>query len=175
MKKIFLAFLFFIHITAISAQQSEIQNSDHISDYFEEIKTATQQGIKIWNKDLYGGILLVEPKTRQVYSNEPDAANSLKKQNDIYVGKLPDNVNIANTSTLWNGKTWAMIMLPLPENKYDRINLLAHELFHKAQSSLGFTQNNKESRKTEEYIFVWSWKPLQKRSSLIQEKNKKII
>ncbi len=145
MKKIFLAFLFSIHITAISAQQPETQNSDHISDYFEEIKTATQQGIKIWNKDLYGGILLVEPKTRQVYSNEPDAGNSLKKQNDIYVGKLPDNINIANTSTLWNGKTWAMIMLPLPENKYDRINLLAHELFHKAQSSLGFTQNNKES------------------------------
>ena len=38
-----------------------------------------------------------------------------------------------------------MIMLPLSENKNDRINLLAHELFHKAQSGLGFTQNNKES------------------------------
>lgn len=88
---------------------------------------------------------MVEPKTRQLYSNEPDAQNSLTKQGDIYVGKLPDNINTANTSLMWNGKNWAMIMLPLSENKNNRINLLAHELFHKAQSALGFTQSNKES------------------------------
>ncbi len=34
-------------------------------------------------------------------------------------------VNIANTSLHWNGKDWAMVMLPLPTNKQDRINLIA--------------------------------------------------
>jgi len=145
MKKIFLAFLFLIKISTISAQKAETPDLNSISNYFEEIKTAAQQNIRLWNKDLYGGILLVEPKTRQLYSNEPDAQNSLTKQGSIYVGKLPDNINIANTSLMWNGKNWAMIMLPLSENKNNRINLLAHELFHKAQSALGFTQNNKES------------------------------
>ncbi|KUY25681.1 hypothetical protein [Elizabethkingia ursingii] len=145
MKKVFLAFLFLIKISTISAQKAETQDLNSISNYFEEIKTATQQNIRLWNKDLYGGILLVDPKTRQLYSNEPDAQNSLTKQGDIYVGKLPDNINVANTSLMWNGKNWAMIMLPLSENKNNRINLLAHELFHKAQSALGFTQSNKES------------------------------
>ena len=145
MKKVFLAFLFLIKIPTISAQKSEAQDFDHISNYFQEIKTATQQNTRLWNKDLYGGILLVEPKTRQLYSNEEDAKNSLTKQGNIYVGQLPDNINMANTSLMWNGKNWAMIMLPLSENKNDRINLLAHELFHKAQSALGFTQSNKES------------------------------
>ncbi|WP_411897545.1 hypothetical protein [Elizabethkingia occulta] len=145
MKKVFLAFLFLIKISTVSAQKVETQDLNSISNYFEEIKTATQQNFRLWNKYLYGGILLVEPKTRQLYSNEPDAQNSLTKQGDIYVGKLPDNINTANTSLMWNGKNWAMIMLPLSENKNNRINLLAHELFHKAQSALGFTQSNKES------------------------------
>lgn len=64
MKKVFLAFLFLIKIPTISAQKSEAQDFDHISNYFQEIKTATQQNTRLWNKDLYGGILLVEPKTR---------------------------------------------------------------------------------------------------------------
>jgi hypothetical protein len=55
-------------------------------------------------------------KTRQLYSNEEDAKNSLTKQGNIYVGKLPDNI-MANTSLMWNGKNWAMIMLPLSEIK----------------------------------------------------------
>ena len=98
MKKILLAFLFLIKISVVSAQKSEAQDLNSISNYFQEIKTATQQNIRLWNKDLYGGILLVEPKTRQLYSNEEDAKNSLTKQGNIYVGKLPDNMNMANTS-----------------------------------------------------------------------------
>jgi hypothetical protein len=43
MKKIFLAFLFLIKISTISAQKSETQDLNSISNYFEEIKTATQQ------------------------------------------------------------------------------------------------------------------------------------
>ncbi|MDR2237856.1 MAG: hypothetical protein LBE92_17165 [Chryseobacterium sp.] len=144
MKKIFSVFLFIIS-AAVSAQKAEIQNSEQISDYFDEIKTAAQRGAELWNQDLYGSILLVEPKTRQLYSNEADTDKTLKEQGAIYSGKLPDHINIANTSIVWNGKTWAMIMLPLPENKYDRINLLAHELFHRVQASLGFVQSNKES------------------------------
>ncbi|MDR6546748.1 hypothetical protein J2810_002808 [Chryseobacterium rhizosphaerae] len=38
-----------------------------------------------------------------------------------------------------------MIMLPLPKNKQERINLLAHESFHSVQPSLGFTLKNVEN------------------------------
>ncbi len=143
--KIILRFLCLIQGLFLFGQQSEPINSDTIPTYFEEIQNATQKGFKLWNKDLYGSILLVDPKTRQVYSNEPNADNSLQLQNKIYTGQLPDNMNIANTSVQWSGKNWAMIMLPLPENHYERVNLLAHELFHRAQPSLGFVQSNKES------------------------------
>jgi hypothetical protein len=143
--KIILRFLCLIQGLFLFGQQSEPINSDTIPTYFEEIQNATQKGFKLWNKNLYGSILLVDPKTRQVYSNEPNADNSLQLQNKVYTGQLPDSMNIANTSLQWSGKSWAMIMLPLPENHYERVNLLAHELFHRAQPSLGFVQSNKES------------------------------
>ena len=118
---------------------------DSIPVFFKEIKAATKKNTNLWNKDLYGAMLLVDPQTRQLYANEPDTDGILKPNGSIYSGILPDNINIANTSINWSGKRWAMIMIPLPQNKQDRINLLAHELFHSAQPSLGFALNNTEN------------------------------
>lgn len=144
MKRILLP-IYLLSFSVLFAQQKQVNDTKHISTYFDEVKKATKKNIQIWNKDLYAGILLVDPKTRTVYSNVADAKNSLTKQNDIFIGRLPDSVNIANTALQWNGKPYAMIMLPLSNDKEERINLLAHELFHTTQSALGFSQNNKES------------------------------
>jgi hypothetical protein len=95
--------------------------------------------------DLYGGILLIDPQTRQLFANEPDMTGALKPVGNIYTGFLPEDINFANTAIDWGGKSWAMMMLPLPQNKYDRVNLLAHELFHKAQPSLGFILHGAEN------------------------------
>jgi len=128
----------------VLAQHTPITTSESAS-YFKEIKKATKRNISLWNKNLYGNILLVDPQTRQVFSNSPDSGGLLNSHDDIYIGKLPENINIANTSISWSGKNWAMLMLPLPDDKHDRINLLAHELFHNAQHQLGFQQFNTES------------------------------
>lgn len=126
--------------------QKTLSFQDSIKTYFDEIKVKTAKHQQIWNKNLYGPILLVNPITRQLYANFPDTEGVLKQDGKIYSGFLPNDINIANTSTNWNGRNWAMIMLPLPSNKQDRTNLLAHELFHVNQPSLGFqlfnTDNN---------------------------------
>ena len=54
------------------------------------------------------------------------------------MGKLPENINIANTAFDWNGKRWTMVALPLPETKEERLNLLIHESFHRIQPEIGF-------------------------------------
>lgn len=136
--------VFFLLVQSISGQnQQSLQNN--IPVFLNEIKVATKKNYDLWNQNLYGPILLVDPKTRQVFANESDTSNILEPDGKIYSGVLPDNLNIANTSIDWGGKRWAMIMLPLPKNKYDRINLLAHELFHRAQPSLGFVLYNPEN------------------------------
>lgn len=141
-RKKLLVLLIFLIAKIASGQKPADEN---ISVFFNEIKEITKQNFNLWSTDLYGAILLVDPKTRQVFSNEADSANVLKPFKNIYSGILPQNINIANTSVDFNGKRWAMIMLPLPKNKKDRVNLLAHELFHRVQPSLGFVLYNTEN------------------------------
>lgn len=118
---------------------------DSLLIYFKQIKKTTAKHKAFWHKDLHNPILVVNPQTREVYANEADASAYLKQSGKIYKGILPDSVNIANTAAIWNSKKWAMLMLPLPNAKADRINLMAHELFHVAQPSLGFTLNNPDN------------------------------
>lgn len=124
-------FVFFIQ--NINGQKKTI-SYDSISVYFDEIKAESGKNIELWGKDLYGPMILIDPQTREFFTNESDKA-------EIF----PATINIANTALDWNGKKWAMIMLPLPKNKYDRIGLLAHESFHRIQPTLGFELNNVEN------------------------------
>ncbi len=119
MKQIILIALL-LGISQVVKGQGQLTMYDNISTVFDEIETATRKNINLWNKDLYGAILLVDPQTRQLFANELDTAGILKPDESIYTGILPENINIANTAIEWNGKSWAMIMLPLPENKYER-------------------------------------------------------
>lgn len=115
---------------------------DSVLSYFQEVKEAYGQHQTLWDRDLYGPILLVNPDTREVYANFPDSAGVLKQEGKVYVGSLPKTVSVANTTIRWGGRQWAMIMTPLPKNRFSRVNLLAHELFHSAQPSLGFKNVN---------------------------------
>ena len=111
---------------------------DTIAVYFNEIKTTTAKNKNPWEYDLYAPLLVVQPDTREVYANFPDTAGVLKSRGTIFTGILPSAINVANTSIHWSGEEWAMVMLPLPDNEGDRLNLFAHELFHRAQPHLGF-------------------------------------
>jgi hypothetical protein len=60
--------------------------NDTISTYFDEVKTATKKNFNVWEKDLYGSILLVNPQTRAIFANESDTAGVLKFNEKIYTG-----------------------------------------------------------------------------------------
>ncbi|MBN8694595.1 MAG: hypothetical protein J0L69_15480 [Bacteroidetes bacterium] len=113
--------------------------NDSIAMYFDETKRACTSNEKLWDKNIYGPLLIVDPISRKAYANEPDTLGILKPDGKIFIGKLPYNVVIANANVKWSGKNWAMVLLPfISKVKEDRINLLAHELFHRSQLSLGF-------------------------------------
>jgi hypothetical protein len=91
----------------------------------------------LWSISLCGPILLVDPATRAVFANEPGAENQLKPEGEIFSGKLPVEINVANTAVDWAGTKWTMIMLPLPDEKERRSALIAHEMWHRIQGDLG--------------------------------------
>jgi hypothetical protein len=142
-RSIFVLTILLFLAVCVSGQEKTI--NDTISVYFREIQANTNQYTDLWDIDLYGPILLVDPGTRQIYANYPDTAGILKPDDTIFTGTLPDNINIANTAINWNGKEWAMALLPLPKNKQERFDLLSHELFHRSQQNLGFDMKNPDN------------------------------
>ena len=140
-----LILLFMMSIQNKMMGQGQNVSNDDISTFFNEIKMASKKNVGLWDKEVYGPMLLVEPKTRKVFANEPNGTGLLNLGEGMYSGILPDEINIANTAMDWDGKRWAMVMLPLSQNKEDRVGLLAHESFHRIQPSLGFELNNTES------------------------------
>ena len=142
MKQMILSTLIFLFLCTQGCKTIDQQSVyDSIPAIFSEIEALTKKNVSLWNKNLYGPILLIDPESMKIYANEPDTAGILKPDGKIYSGILPDNVNFGNTAMKWGGKVWATLMLPLPENKYERNDLFAHESFHRVQPSLGFISN----------------------------------
>ncbi|HRC33530.1 MAG TPA: hypothetical protein PK736_08825, partial [Bacteroidia bacterium] len=73
MKKITTSFLLLFYTIITSAQQKKL-SPDSAAEYFEDIKTETKKHQNLWNKDLYGPILLVDPQTRELIANFADTA-----------------------------------------------------------------------------------------------------
>src|SRR3954468_16093091 len=94
----------------------------------------------LWGKSLCGPIALVDRQTRLVVANDSGGGRRFVKLGDAYVTTLPENQYVANTAFQWEGRTWTMVALPLPRDRYARLALLMHEVFHREQRALGLGQ-----------------------------------
>lgn len=106
--------------------------------YFYELDSLAQvdNGI-LWGTNLYGATMFVLPQNRLIIANQP--AKGLKFKDSLYVGILPEAINIANTSVEWNGKSWTMVNWDAisSNDKYSRQKLLIHESWHRIQKDIG--------------------------------------
>lgn len=138
-----------IWFTALLITTNAVQASHYSADslllYFRQVEEATFRHHALWDKDIYGPILLVDTATREVYANLPDADGVLKLDKGVYRGVLPKKITFSNTDIQWSGTHWAMITLPLSTGEEDRIDLITHELFHVAQPSLGFEPRREDN------------------------------
>ncbi|HET9058019.1 MAG TPA: hypothetical protein VFN30_14335 [Chitinophagaceae bacterium] len=137
--------IIFLVILSVNISRGQIQkiSADSVALYFEEVKQATKNFKKLWDIDLYGPIIVVDPYSREAYSNSPDTAGVLKKVGSIYTGKLPGHILLGNYSLDWGGVKWAMILtIFINKIKDDRIDLFSHELFHRVQPLLNFKRIN---------------------------------
>jgi hypothetical protein len=94
----------------------------------------------LWKRNLCGPIALVDRQTRLVIANDTVAGKHFLRLGDAYVTTLPENQYIANTSFPWGGRTWTMVALPLPRDRFARTDLVMHEVFHREQEALGLRQ-----------------------------------
>jgi hypothetical protein len=104
--------------------------------FSEAQQISGKDGGRLWEKLLYGPMLFVDPETRAVVANEPDAQGLLHPQGSVYIGALPESVPIADAPTEWAGKRWTMLRWPMPEDTLTRRVEFAHEMFHRIQPEL---------------------------------------
>jgi hypothetical protein len=97
-------------------------------------------GGSLWRRSLCGPIALVDRQTRLVIANDTVAGKHFLRLGDAYVTTLPENQYVANTSFPWGGRTWTMVALALPKDRYARVSLVMHEVFHREQEALGLRQ-----------------------------------
>lgn len=94
----------------------------------------------LWKRSLCGPIALVDRQTRLVIANDTVPGKHFLRLGDAYVTTLPENQFVANTSFAWGGRTWTMVALPLPRDRFARADLVMHEVFHREQEALGLRQ-----------------------------------
>ncbi len=107
--------------------------------YFGEAQAACNaDGGKLWGASLCGPLLFVDPGSRAVVTNQADGEGRLAREGDIFTGRLPQEVNPANTAMKWAGVKWTMVVWPwIPKDPAARGRLLLHEMWHRIQSDLG--------------------------------------
>ena len=105
---------------------------------FTDAQTVSEaEGGRLWGEKLYAKMLLVDPETRAVVSNEPDPQGVLHARDGCYVGTLPESLIISNAPTEWEGQHWTMLMwFTIPDDRISLHVMLAHELFHQMQYRL---------------------------------------
>ncbi len=107
--------------------------------YFDEAKALSERdGGRLWGKGLYGPLMFADPTTRTLVADRADPEGKLRADGGVFVGTLPADQNIANTSFTWSGVKWTMVVWPPPGDALDRGMLLMHELWHRVQDDIGF-------------------------------------
>jgi hypothetical protein len=160
-----LLMLFFISPLPSRAQETAI-DLRLAEQYFEEARTiSAKDNGGLWGISLYGPMLLVDRNTRMMVANQADAEGRLTQKGKVFVGKLPDEENMANTAVKWAGVKWTMIIYPLPVERYTRAQLMLHELFHRVQDDLGFALTNSANNHLDSFAgrlwLQYEWRALQ--------------
>jgi hypothetical protein len=162
----FFRVLFFLPALSSGAQQQAIDTT-LAARYFQEARAiCAKDNGELWGVSLYGPMMFVDRSTRMIVANQSDAEGRLVKKGEVFVGRLPDEENIANTATYWAGVKWTMIISPLPTDELDRARLMLHELFHRVQDDLGFPLANPSNNHLDSFTGrLWlqlEWRALQR-------------
>jgi hypothetical protein len=124
----------------VRASGQQIDTSRALSTLRDAKAACEMDGGSLWRRSLCGPIALVDRQTRLVIANDTVAGKHFLRLGDAYVTTLPENQYVANTSFPWGGRTWTMVALPLPKDRYARVTLVMHEVFHREQEALGLRQ-----------------------------------
>ncbi|MDR0661144.1 MAG: hypothetical protein LBG19_10190 [Prevotellaceae bacterium] len=124
----------------MSFAQPQLFTVEKAAEYFKEVKAiCDRDNGKLWGMSMWVPTLFIDYGTRHLVANEQDINDAFVRKGDVYTGKFPEDKIIANSTTNLKGKSWVMVIAPLPHDSYIRNQLVIHEMFHYIQDKLGLT------------------------------------
>ncbi len=129
-------------LIALSAPLHAQQTTDTaatIAGMHEFSAVCRKEGGKLWGQTLCGRLVAADAGTRFAVTSTAPPGGMFTRYGDIYVGRIPEDVRLSNTSLDWGGNAWAAVLLPLERDRFARIARLAHESFHRLQPALGLS------------------------------------
>lgn len=137
------AALLLLSVTGVAARsQPEVASA---MAAFEQARSLCEaDGGRAWGVSLCGPMLIADPATRSVIASMDGLETLLEREGAVFRGRLPDAVPIANTAVRWNGRTWTMLVVPLPKDDPERSILLMHEAWHRIQDQIGLKTLNSD-------------------------------
>ncbi len=91
---------------------------------------------RLWGRSLCGPLITVDGQTGLAVATESPPEGHFERRGELWIGKVPDGMQVANGAFDGHGQRWSTVRLPLPADRYTRILLLVHESFHRIQPDL---------------------------------------
>ncbi len=141
MKKWIKLILLFLLAGCRGEEDNSYLTPEKASTYFSKIGEAcNRDNGKLWGKNLYGSVMLVERTSRKITANQQDRDGLLKEKEGIYTGVYPREMIINNLPVTYGGTIFALVPLPAEEDEFKIITRSIHSLFHVYQESLGIIE-----------------------------------
>ncbi len=147
--------------------------------YFSEVeKLCNEDNGKLWGENLYGPILLIDARTRKLYSNVQDKKGILKPKEDIFTGTYPRE-EVINYAKEFGGTLYAMAPIPEEEDYYRITSRCIHGLFHCFQIRKEIdTPDYNTSHMSDRTARLWlkmEWKALERAIRTSEETRKQAV
>ncbi len=123
-----------VQATPLCAQQ--IDTATALAALHDAADACRTDGGRLWGVSLCGPIALIDRETRLVLANDTVPGRPYMPYAGAFLTTAPEGVGFANTSVRWGKREWAMILMPLPTDRFDRVSLVMHEVFHREQDTL---------------------------------------
>lgn len=167
MKK-WLIYLFLLLLVSCKGEKPDTYlTSEKALQYFKNVEDICNlDNGKLWGKNLFGPIMFIDRTSRRIITNQPDNDGLLKEKDGIYTGLYPKELIINNSAVNFGGTIFAMVPLPVEEDKYRIETRAIRGLFHCFQEKAGimpgfFNSSNMDEKEARLWIKL-EWKALRK-------------
>lgn len=128
------------HLATASPARAQADTSGAAQAMRDYLAATARDGGRLWGRSLAGPMILVDPETRTAFASEEPPGGTFTERNGLWAGTIPEGIPVANFALTWVNRRWAMVLLPVPTDRFLALQLLVHESFHGIQEELGLSR-----------------------------------